>query len=131
MAGVLSLQEVKTRLQDKKDYLACFILRNYVMQGLMADTGEDWCFDRLHNYMSPITDWIFYLFRHLREGHNTMHEVMHSPHTVESGPQNDDDRRLISLSIEEAAINWPADLFSINALRVPQFLVDVNMHNLR
>jgi hypothetical protein len=56
---------------------------------------------------------------------------MHAHHQVESGPQNGFDTRLISLSIEEAAVNKPSDRFSINALRVPQFTLDINVHDLK
>ncbi len=40
-------------------------------------------------------------------------------------------RRLIFLSIEEVTVEKPADLFSINALRVPQFMVDVEVHTIK
>ena len=40
-------------------------------------------------------------------------------------------RRLIFLSIEDVPVKSPTDLFSINALRVPQFMVDVEVHNLK
>jgi hypothetical protein len=40
-------------------------------------------------------------------------------------------RRLIFLSIEGAASQSPADLLGINALRVPQFMADVEVHDLR
>ncbi len=40
-------------------------------------------------------------------------------------------RRLIFLSIEGVPVTTPVDLFSINALRVPQFMVDVEVHTMR
>jgi protein-S-isoprenylcysteine O-methyltransferase Ste14 len=131
MAGILSLAEVKTRLQDDKHYLAYFLPRYYVMQGMIADTGEDWRLYRHHHSISLITDWVFHPFRHLREGHHAMHEETHSQHQVDSGHQNGDDRRLIFISIEEVTVKEPADLFSINALRVPQFMLDINVHDLQ
>jgi hypothetical protein len=45
--------------------------------------------------------------------------------------QDDAIKRLIFLSIEDIVVNKPADLFSINALRVPQFMVDVDVHTAR
>jgi hypothetical protein len=39
--------------------------------------------------------------------------------------------RLIVLSIEDVDVKTPADLFAINALRVPQFMVDVEVHTMR
>ncbi len=39
MASILALPEVKERLQADKQYLVYFIPRDYVMQGMIADTG--------------------------------------------------------------------------------------------
>ncbi len=77
-----------------------------------------------------ISDWIFHPFRHLREGHHAMHGDMHMAHHESAGVEGGVVRRLIFLSIEEADVKKPGDLFSINALRVPQFMVDVEVHNL-
>jgi len=40
-------------------------------------------------------------------------------------------RRLIFLDISDSAVNTPFDFFSMNALRTPQFLADVDIHNLK
>lgn len=40
-------------------------------------------------------------------------------------------RRLIFLEIEGAASQAPSDLLAINALRVPQFMIDVDVHEAR
>jgi hypothetical protein len=47
------------------------------------------------------------------------------------GPVSGTTRRLIFLAIEGAATQAPSELFGINALRVPQFLADVEVHELR
>ena len=75
-----------------------------------------------------ITDWVFHPFRHLREGHHAMHSDMRMQHQGAAATQDEVIKRLIFLSIEETDVKKPADLFSINALRVPQFFVDVNVH---
>jgi hypothetical protein len=56
---------------------------------------------------------------------------MHMQHQDSPGTQGDVVRRLIFLSLEDVAVKKSADLFSINALRVPQFMVDVDVHDLR
>lgn len=57
-----------------------------------------------------------------------MHSGMnHAAGTAESGLI----QRLIFLSIEEVDVKSPADLFAINALRVPQFMADVEVHELK
>ncbi|MEJ2695979.1 MAG: isoprenylcysteine carboxylmethyltransferase family protein [Candidatus Sulfobium sp.] len=130
MGDILALPEVRREIQDKKYYLVYFIPRDYIMQGMIADTGPEWKLFRQHHSISMITDWIFHPFSHLREGHHAMHGGMHM-HRDDSAMSGGIFRRLIFLSIEGVDVNSPADLFSINALRVPQFMVDVDIHNLK
>jgi protein-S-isoprenylcysteine O-methyltransferase Ste14 len=129
MSGILALPEVKKRIQDDKRYLVYFLPRDYIMQGMIADTGSQWQLFKQHHSISMITDWIFHPFRHLREGHHAMHGGMHM-HPTDSAAGGGVIRRLIFLSIEDVKVNSPSDLFSINALRVPQFMADVDVHNL-
>lgn len=131
MGDILSLPEVQKRIRDNKHYLVYFLPRDYIMQGMIADTGGQWKLYEQHHSISMITDWIFHPFRHLREGHHAMRGGMHPPHQNGSGMGDGLVRRLIFLSIEDVEVNSPADLFSINALRVPQFMVDVDVHNLK
>jgi protein-S-isoprenylcysteine O-methyltransferase Ste14 len=135
MSAILDLPDVKGRLQAGKRYLVYFIPQNYIMQGMIADTGGDWKLYNQHHSMAMITDWIFNPFGHLREGHHAMHSAM-----MHSGAQmpcqqtvpNPDAvmRRLIFLSIEGIQSTSPPDLFSINALRVPEFMADVEVHEM-
>jgi protein-S-isoprenylcysteine O-methyltransferase Ste14 len=128
MTDILALSEVKERMQGNKQYLVYFIPQDYVMQGMIADTGGTWKLYEQHHSLSMITDWILHPFRHLREGHHAMHGVMHHEDgRTGSGVV----RRLIFLSIEDGEIRKPSDLFSINALRVPQFMVDVDVHSMK
>jgi len=129
MADILALTDVKARLEDGKHYLVYFLPQNYIMQGMIADTGGDWKLYEQHHSISMITDWVFHPYRHLREGHHAMHGGMHMQHEGAAASHDDVIRRLIFLSIEDIAVNKQADLFSINALRVPQFMVDVDVHN--
>jgi protein-S-isoprenylcysteine O-methyltransferase Ste14 len=132
MGDILAAPQVKEKLQADKQYLVYFLPQNYIMQGMIADTGGDWKLYKQHHSIAMITDWIFHPFRHLREGHHAMHyEGMQMQHQAAAGSSGDVTRRLIFLSIEDLDVKKPADLFSINALRVPQFMVDVNVHELR
>ncbi len=131
MNDILVLPEVQKRIQDNKHYLVYFLSRDYIMQGMIADTGGKWKLYEQHHSISMITDWIFHPFRHLREGHHAMHGEMHVQHQKDSVMEGGIIRRLIFLSIEDVNVRTPADLFSINALRVPQFMVDVDVHSLK
>ena len=131
MADILAAPQVKEKLQDSKRYLIYFLPQNYIMQGMIADTGGDWKLYKQHHSLAMITDWIFHPFSHLREGHHAMHhEGMQMEHHAAGSP-SDTTRRLIFLSIEDVDVKKPADLFSINALRVPQFMIDVEVHNMQ
>jgi protein-S-isoprenylcysteine O-methyltransferase Ste14 len=131
MGDICSLPEVRSRIQDNKKYLVYFIPRDYIMQGMIADTGGDWRLYNQHHSISMISDWVFHPFRHLREGHHAMHGAMQMQHTGKEGPEGGVVRRLIFLLIEDVEVKSPDDLFSINALRVPQFMVDVDVHTMQ
>jgi protein-S-isoprenylcysteine O-methyltransferase Ste14 len=130
MGDILALKEVHDRIQGDKNYLVYFIPQDYIMQGMIANTGGPWKLYERHHSLSMITDWIFHPFRHIREGHHAMHG-MHMESGASMGMEGGVVRRLIFLSIEDVDVKKPADLFSINALRVPQFMVDVDIHNMR
>ncbi len=132
MGDILAAPEVKEKLQDNKQYLVYFLPQNYIMQGMIADTGGDWKLYKQHHSIAMITDWIFHPFGHLREGHHAMHhEGMQTEHHAGSASSRDTTRRLIFLAIEDVDVKKPADPFSINALRVPQFMVDVEVHTMQ
>ena len=101
------------------------------MQGMIADTGGDWKLFNQHHSMSMISDWVFHPFAHLREGHHAMHSGTHMQHQSTAAMGDGMNRRLIFLSIEDVQVKEPSDLFAINALRVPQFMVDVEVHNMK
>ena len=125
MADVISMEEIRTRLKDNEKYLVYFIPTDYIMQGLIADTGEDWRLYRRHFTIRRFLDWIFHPFSHLAGGHHDGHEHAHME--MNSGVV----RRLIFLDVSDGAINTPYDFFSINMRRTPQFMADVDIHNLK
>ena len=128
MPDILGMDEVKTRLKENDHYLVYFLPANYIMQGLIADTGGDWKLYKQHHTVSMITDWIFHPFRHLTEGHHAMHGASdHAGHDMSAGIV----RRLLFLKIEGVPINKPYNLISINAKRMPQFMLDIEVHELK
>jgi len=126
MNDLLSMPEIKARLKDNEKYLVYFIPVDYIMQGLIADTGDEWkLYRRRHFTLSRFLDWVFHPFSHLSGGHHGGHEHMHDD--MNSGVV----RRLIFLRIGGNDISTPYDFFSINARRSPQFMADVDVHNLK
>ena len=130
MADVLQLPDVRSRLATGTGAILGYLVpRNYVMQGMIADTDPAWRLYEHHQTLAMITDWVFHPFRHLEGGHSMMHDPMAKPGAgAASSPTV---RRLIFLRVQTGeSMDSPASLFRINATRVPQFFMDVDIHEL-
>jgi protein-S-isoprenylcysteine O-methyltransferase Ste14 len=129
MNDILSMEEVRAKLSNNGNYLVYFIPADYIMQGLIADTGDEWRLYRRHFTLSRFMDWVLHPFSHLAGHHHSanMETPGHTPDGMEMGVV----RRLIFLNVSDGVISQPSDFFSINAKRVPQFMVDVDVHNLK
>jgi hypothetical protein len=130
MADVLELPEVRSRLdQTSEPMLVYLVPRQYIMQGMIADTAPEWRLYEHHQTLAMITDWIFHPFRHLQGGHMIMHHNMSGPSAKSTG--GGIVRRLIFLRIDSLRSTCTRGLiFGINTPRVPQFFADVDIHNL-
>jgi protein-S-isoprenylcysteine O-methyltransferase Ste14 len=127
MADVLELPEVTSRLDSVPGPILVYVVpTHYVMQGMIADTGPEWRLYQHHRTVSMIVEWIFHPFRHLRGGHAMMHHDAGGG-SAASGMV----RRLIFLRLDSRrTLDSPAADFGINTARIPQFMADVDMHNL-
>jgi len=128
MSDILAMPELKKRLNDNEKYLVYFIPSDYIMQGLIADTGEEWRLYKRHFTISRFIDWVFHPFSHLAGGPHGGHDHAHQ---ARMDMNNGSVRRLIFLNISDSSVNTPYDFFSINARRSPQFMADVDIHNLK
>jgi protein-S-isoprenylcysteine O-methyltransferase Ste14 len=131
MPDILGLTEVQARLQDTKQYLVYVLPPDYIMQGMIADTGGNWKLFNQPHALPMIADWIFNPFGHLRAGHHAMHGGRHMSSQPTTTRRDGVIRRLVFLSIEDIAVQAPTDLFAMNGRRVPQFMLDVDLHNMR
>lgn len=125
MNDLLAIPEIKASLKDNEKYLVYFIPADYIMQGLIADTGDEWRLYRRHFTLNRFFDWVFHPFSHLAGGHHAGHD--HAAADMNKGAV----RRLIFLNISDSAISTPYDFFSMNTKRTPQFMADVDVHNLK
>ena len=127
MGDILNMEEVKTRLKDSEHYLVYFLPPNYIMQGLIADTGGEWRLYKHQHTFGMFADWIVHPFSHLKEGHHAMPGMVgHSGHSMTMGVE----RRLVFLRVNNVNVSKPYDLFSISAIRTPEFMIDMDIHNL-
>jgi len=124
---VLRLPEVRAQTTEGQRYLVYFLPADYIMQGLIADTGGEWRLYKQHHTVSMITDWILHPFGHLTEGGH----AMHSPSGAAAhGAAGGMERRLVFVKVSGTTSQTPFDVFAIEAERSPQFMLDVDIHTL-
>jgi protein-S-isoprenylcysteine O-methyltransferase Ste14 len=127
MGDILNMEEVKSRLKKDEHYLVYFLPPNYIMQGLIADTGGQWKLYKHEHTIRMFADWIIHPFSHLKEGHHAMHGADgHAGQSMMTGVE----RRLLFLRVDNVTVNRPYDVFSISAVRTPEFMIDMDIHNL-
>ena len=105
--------------------LAYVIPVNYVMQGMIADTGAQWKLFRTHNTLANITDYVLHPIGHL-EGEQG------SKHSMTMGGGTTTSRRIIVLQIRSGrALTSSRSDFRIDEERTPRFFADVALHTLQ
>jgi protein-S-isoprenylcysteine O-methyltransferase Ste14 len=108
--------------------LAYFIPIDYVMQGMIADTGPEWKLFEHHKTFRMIAEYILHPFAHLTGGHQHMAGMTHHDPSLHNSPTMK--RRVIFLEIstDQSPLTSPTDDFGINVHRAPLFFVDVHLH---
>jgi len=109
--------------------LAYFIPIDYVMQGMIANTGDEWKLFEQHKTIGMITQYIFHPFAHLTGGHAhhmDMATMKHGPAMYALPAMK---RRVIFIDVSgNGELTSPYDDFGINVTRTPLFFVDVHLH---
>jgi hypothetical protein len=131
LPGVLKDPAVAGKLGAARDHpgrvLAYVIPIDYTMQGMIADTGEEWKLFSRHTTARMITDYVLHPVAHLAEGHHHPGDMGHGAAMHESPALK---RRIIfvDLSVRGRPLESPADDFGIAVTRRPLFFVDVHLH---
>ncbi len=115
-------------LTPRHRLLAYFIPIDYVMQGMIANTGDEWKLFEQHKTIGMITEYILHPFAHLTGGHaHHMASMKHGPEMYALPAMK---RRVIFLEVSSGAdeLTSPFDDFDINVQRTPLFFVDVHLH---
>ena len=104
--------------------LAYIVPVNYVMQGMIANTGPEWMLFQRHQTLPMITDYII----------NPKGHLQGSGHMSHMGPMTHDSpamkRRIIFVGVQgNQPLRSAAADFGINDTRVPRFFVDVHLHS--
>jgi uncharacterized membrane protein len=130
-------------LREDKDYLGYLMPADYIMQGMIANTGDEFHLHKHQHTFALITDWVLNPFEHLRRSPSA---YMAKMHTVEPAmarrhhcPLAINDpafqcetcpfRRIIFLEIEhkDKMHLSKANLLSFDAIRVPVCFIDINV----
>ena len=108
--------------------LAYLIPIDYVMQGMIADTGEQWKLFQHHKTIRMIVEYILHPFAHLTGGHQHAAGMAHHDPSLHNSPMMQ--RRIIFLDItaDDHPLASPSKDFAINVRRSPLFFVDVHLH---
>jgi protein-S-isoprenylcysteine O-methyltransferase Ste14 len=133
VASVVAEPAVASKLQAVQGraghrVLAYFIPIDYIMQGMIADTGPQWKLFQHHRTFRMIAEYIIHPFAHVAGGHQHMAGMMHHDPSLHNSAMMK--RRIIflDLSAGQRPLPGPEDDFGINVRRAPLFFVDVHLH---
>ena len=128
---VLKDPAVAARLGAARDHLGrvlvYFVPIDYTMQGMIADTGEEWKLFARHATVRMITDYVLHPGAHLTKGHGHPDAMDHGVAMHESPALK---RRIIfvDVSAHGRSLESPVDDFGIAVTRRPMFFIDVHLH---
>jgi protein-S-isoprenylcysteine O-methyltransferase Ste14 len=129
-------------IKQGKSYLGYVMPPDYVMQGMIADTGSRFHLFKQHHTVAMITDWVLHPFEHLRRPPSAhlakMHHVdpnlarrHHCPLGIDDPNLNCDAcpyRRVIMVEVtnDRGGPVEGSDMLAFNATRTPVGFVDIN-----
>jgi len=95
-SGIASKLQPIPKDKDRR-ILAYFIPADYVMQGMIANTGEEWKLFERHKTIGMIADYTFHPYAHLTGEHGHHGVLPHHGSSMHVGPAME--RRIISIEI--------------------------------
>ncbi|OGL43722.1 MAG: hypothetical protein A2W05_05530 [Candidatus Schekmanbacteria bacterium RBG_16_38_10] len=130
-------------LNKQKDYLGYEMPVDYIMQGMIADTGAEHHLYKQRHTVALIIDWVFHPFEHLRRSPSAQMAKMrnvdpaiarrhHCPLGINNRNMNCDNceyRRIVFVEVEgsENGHKSGKQLFAFNTTRVPVGFIDINI----
>ncbi len=144
LAGILhnSAPQNLAFMQKDKNYLGYLMPADYIMQGMIGDTGSSFHLHKQHHTVAMITDWVLSPFEHLRRPPSAhmakMHNVdpaiarrHHCPLDIDDANLNCAEcpyRRVIIVEIknDKKGLVSGVDALGVNVDRIPAGFVDIN-----
>jgi protein-S-isoprenylcysteine O-methyltransferase Ste14 len=130
-------------LHGSESYLVYLMRPDYVMQGMIADTGGQFHLHKQHHTILLITDWLLHPFEHLRRSPAVTMAMMnnadpqmairhHCPLSIDDPHMTCEDcpyRRLIFAKVENDYVVHPSErgVFAFKARRTPVGFADMNV----
>jgi protein-S-isoprenylcysteine O-methyltransferase Ste14 len=115
---------------DSHRLLAYFIPIDYEMQGMIANTGDEWKLFEQHKTIRIFVENILHPFAHLTGGHAYHMDMANMKHGPEMYALPAMKRRVIFIDIssDNHELKSPFDDFDISVKRTALFFVDVHLH---
>jgi protein-S-isoprenylcysteine O-methyltransferase Ste14 len=129
-------------LKDENDYVGYLMQPDYIMQGMIANTGGEFHLYKKHHTIAMITDWVLHPFQHLRRPpsvhmaklHNVDPTIMrkrHCPVGIDEAEMKCETCPYKRVIIVEMKHNYGEHLskdklFSFNTTRIPVGFIDIN-----
>jgi protein-S-isoprenylcysteine O-methyltransferase Ste14 len=129
-------------LNKGRDYLGYEMPVDYIMQGMLANTGAEHHLYKQHHTVGLIIDWVLHPFEHLRRSPSAqmakMHNVdpamarrHHCPLGIDDPTMDCDNctyRRIIFVEVDNPSMNHISGkaLFAFNTKRSPVGFIDIN-----
>ncbi len=143
LSGIEGKPQGDLVLNQNEEYLGYLMPVDYVMQGMIANTGERWQLYKTHHTLAMISDWVFHPFRHLRQapmhlehmpaGHNpAMARRHHCPLAINDPALECSDcpyRRVVLVRVEAEKQGSPRQLFALNAKRTAVGYFDIDIRS--
>lgn len=142
LAGILKENGgADTGMAPDKDYLGYVMPVDYIMQGMIADTGSEFHLYKKHHTVAMINEWVLHPFEHLRASPSLhMAKMFHVDPAVarrhhcpivkkeaNADCNNCNYRRVAVVEIEHGGGHVSgALLLAVNTARIPVSFVDIN-----
>lgn len=133
--ALLADSSISARLQpiindSNHHILAYFIPVDYVMQGMIANTGEEWKLFQRHKTLAMITEYVLHPYAHLVSGHAHHMQMTGMVHDMNMYNSPAMKRRVIFMEISSSKGETAdaTDDFGINVKRRPLFFADIHLH---
>jgi protein-S-isoprenylcysteine O-methyltransferase Ste14 len=130
-------------IEKSRDYLGYEMPVDYIMQGMIANTGTEHHLFKQHHTIGLIADWVLHPFEHLRRSPsaqmakmNNVDPVVARRHHCPLGIDNKnmdcnncDYRRVVFVEVDNPTRNHISgkELFAFNTKRIPVGFIDINI----